>query len=127
MAEIKMSKEERVRGARKTVEMYHRMNLEPISGEAIKEEYRKWERKLWRKEKEVERHQREKKEKEMKKKEEERTEKEEDWRASDRKKVWGFLQRQKEEEEETRRYMEAKRRSEFIKMVTSEYKDVTFN
>ena len=90
MVEIKMSKEERVREARKTVEMYHRMNLAPLPREAIKEENRKCERKIWRKEKEVERHQREKKEKERK-------EAVEDWRVIDRKRVYDFLQRQKDQ------------------------------
>ena len=54
--EVEMSKEERVRGARRAVELYQKMNLEPMPREAVKEEYRRWERKTWRKEKEVERH-----------------------------------------------------------------------
>ena len=113
LVEVVMSKEERGRGARRAVELYQEMNLEPMPREAVKEEYRKWERKRWRKEKEVERRQREKKEKERK-------EAEEDWRVIDRKRVYDFLQRQKEEKHE-------RRRSEFIKVIMSEYNDVAFN
>ena len=86
----------------------------------------------WRKEKDHERKDREKKERTKK-------QQEEDWRASDRKKVWGFLQRRQDVErgeasgkemrdklaEERKTNTEAKRRREFIEMVTSEYKDVT--
>ena len=125
-----MSKEERERGVRKAAELYHKMNLEPMPWEVMEAEYWKTER-WWREETEQERREREKK----KKKEKEEWE---DWRASDRYKVWGFLQRRKEEDEgwkstlemrnklakEREKNTEARRRRELIEMVTSEYKDV---
>ena len=131
MVEIKMSKEERERGVRTAAELYHKMNLEPMPGVVMEAEYWKKER-WWRKEKEHERKDREKKERKKK-------QQEEDWRASDRKNVCGFLERRQDLErgeasrkemrdklaEERKTNTEAKRRRDFIEMVTSEYKDVT--
>ena len=136
---IKKEKGVRERESREGAEMYLRMNLEPMSRDAIEADYWDW-RRCWREETPRERKQREYMRRVKKEGEQQREKQSSDWRVADRRKVYDYLQRciDKEKEAERgnamraeldmirKRNTEARLKALFVEQVQKDYEGCSF-